>query len=216
LKTLHLLPNILHEESLWRCDLPPLQALIAESEKGGRQFLKKFTGQIAIPIYLLNEHTHDIKSLLELKEEEIGLVSDAGLPCLADPGAELVFLARKKGIEIKAYPGPSSITLSLMLSGLPSQKFTFHGYLERDPIALQKQLVSFSSHMTHIFIETPYRNQKMLEMILKVRRPHDLLCVCCDLMGPNQQVISKPINEWSSVSEFQKRPAIFLIYPKTK
>lgn len=212
MKTLYLLPNILHEESTWRFDPPELDALIAESEKGGRQFLKKFFGKIALPIYLLNEHTQDLKPLLLIPEERVGLISDAGLPCLADPGSQLVLLCRKKGIQIHAYPGPSSIFLSLMLSGLPAQQFTFHGYLERDPALLVKQLSALPSRITHIFIETPYRNQKMLEAILKARKPKDMLCVAWDLMGPNQQVISQPIQDWKTLPDLQKKPAIFLIY----
>jgi 16S rRNA (cytidine1402-2'-O)-methyltransferase len=193
--------------------MPALDALIAESEKGGRQFLKKFFGKITIPIYLLNEHTQDLTPLLTLPEDIIGLVSDAGLPCIADPGSQLVFLARKKGIKIEAYPGPSSILLALMLSGLPAQQFTFHGYLEREPALLHKQLISLQSHITHIFIETPYRNQKMLEAILKARKPKDLLCVAWDLMGPEQIVISQPIQDWKQLPNLQKKPAIFLICP---
>lgn len=212
MKVLHLLPNVLHEESTWRFEPPELDALIAESEKGGRQFLKKFFGKIALPIYLLNEHTSDPAPLLQLAEARVGLISDAGLPCLADPGSQLVLLARKKDIEIHAYPGPSSIVLSLMLSGLPAQQFTFHGYLERDPALLHKQLASLSAQMTHIFIETPYRNQKMLEAIIKARKPKDLLCVASDLMGCGERVISKPICEWTTLPDLQKKLAIFLLY----
>ena len=212
MKSLHLLPNVLHEASNWRFDPPHIDALIAESEKGGRQYLKKFFGKIAVPIYLLNEHTQDLGSLLTLAEESIGLVSDAGLPCLADPGSQLVLLAKKQKVAIYAYPGPSSIVLSLMLSGLPAQSFTFHGYLERDPLLLRKQLSSFSSHTTHIFIETPYRNQKMLEAILKARKPKDLLCVASDLMGPDQSVVTSAICDWRASPDFHKKPAIFLIH----
>ena len=212
MKTLHLLPNLLHEDSSWRFDPPPLDALIAESEKGGRQFQKKFFGHISLPIYLLNEHTQDVHPLLSLSEDNIGLISDAGLPCLADPGSQLVSLARKNNIPIHAYPGPSSIFLSLMLSGLPAQRFTFHGYLERDVPALEKQLASLPPRHTHIFIETPYRNQKLLTHILKIRKPKDLLCIAADLMGPSQTVISQPISDWKSLPALQKQPAIFLLY----
>lgn len=213
MKTLYLLPNLLHEDSTWRFEPPPLDALIAESDKGGRQFLKKFFGKITIPIYLLNEHTQDPSLLLVLPQEKIGLISDAGLPCLADPGSQLVFLAKKQKIDIHAYPGPCSIVLALMLSGLPSQRFTFHGYLERDVPALQKQLTSLSPDMTHIFIETPYRNQKLLNLILKTRRPKDLLCVASDLMGPCETVLTQPICDWTSLPDIHKKPTIFLIHP---
>src|SRR6185437_5912853 len=94
---------------------PVLDALIAESERAGRQYLKRYgLGQRSI--YLLNEHTQDPCELLEIKEEKIGLISDAGMPCLADPGADLIWMARQKGVEIHAFSGPSSILLSLVLS----------------------------------------------------------------------------------------------------
>lgn len=212
MRVLHLLPNLLHPDSCWSFTPPAMQALIAESEKGGRQFLKRFLGKIEIPIYTLNEHTQDLKPLLVLREESVGLISDAGLPCLADPGARFIFEARKKEISIQAYPGPSSIFLALMLSGLSGQKFMFHGYLERESAQLIKQIKHFAPQMTHIFIETPYRNDKLLATLLATLNSQDLLCVAVDLMGKEEKVTTLSVKEWKKEVSFHKRPAVFLVW----
>ncbi len=213
MKILYLLPNLLHEEDSFTFQAPALDALIAESEKGGYTYLKRFSIP-KIPAYFLNEHTKNIQELLAISEEKVGLISDAGLPCLADPGAELVFQARKKGVEIHAISGPSSLTLALMLSGLRAQSFTFHGYLAKEEKDLVQQVRSFSRKMTHLFIEAPYRNLKMLEFLLKTLAPEDLLCVAWDLTGPGQGVISQTVREWKNnkLPDLHKKPAIFLIY----
>lgn len=210
MKTLYLLPNVLHEEGKLDFISPAIDAIIAESEKGARAFLKRFSlGHL--PIYLLNEHTRDLKELLDLREEKIGLISDCGLPCLADPGADFVQHARKKGVEIHAFPGPSSIFLALMLSGMSAQAFTFHGYLERDSDKLLKQIRAFSKGMTHIFIEAPYRNQRLLEHLLKALESKDRLCVAWDLTGPDQGVISETVEKWKTLHLPNKKPAVFVL-----
>lgn len=213
MKTLYLLPNQLHENAPLNFNPPAFDALIAESEKGGRSYLKRHALGI-LPIYLLNEHTSDIQELLNLKEERIGLISDAGMPCLADPGAQLVFAARQKNIQIYAFPGPSSILLGLTLSGLPGQSFMFHGYLKRDGEELAKQIRALPKKMTHIFIETPYRNDKMVAYLLKNLSDHDLLCVACNLTGPDEAVISQPVKIWRAkpLTSFDKKPVIFLVF----
>lgn len=211
MKILILLPNLLHEEAAFTFQIPPLDALIAESEKGGYTYLKK-ASLPKVPTYLLNEHTKNLDELLQIPEEKVGLISDAGVPCLADPGSELVFKARQKGIQIEAIPGPSSIPLALMLSGLPAQAFTFHGYLSREEKELEKQIRSFPKKMTQIFIEAPYRNQKLLDFLLKHLRPDDLLSIAWDLTGPNQGVISQPVRAWKNLPDIHKKPAVFLVY----
>jgi 16S rRNA (cytidine1402-2'-O)-methyltransferase len=213
MRILYLLPNLLHEQATWPLQPPALDALIAESEKAGRQYLKRYAlGQR--PIYLLNEHTRNPLELLQLEEERVGLISDAGMPCLADPGADLIWAARQKGIEIHAFPGPSSIVLALVLSGLPGQKFTFHGYLERDTPKLEQQIRALPKKMTHIFIETPYRNQKMLEQLLRCLHDQDRLSIAIDLTGPEEQVISLSVKEWKRAKHplLDKRPAVFLLF----
>ena len=154
MKTLILLPNLLYEEAAFTFQIPPLDALIAESEKGGYTYLKK-ASLPKLPTYFLNEHTKNIDELLEIAEEKVGLISDAGAPCLADPGSELVFKARQKGIKIEAISGPSSIFLALMLSGLPAQTFSFHGYLSREEKELETETYIKSRVMSASFSGRP-------------------------------------------------------------
>jgi 16S rRNA (cytidine1402-2'-O)-methyltransferase len=211
MKTLHLLPNLLHEQAQWEFRPPKIDALVAESERGGYAYMKRF-GMAKVPLYLLNEHTERPEELVGLKEESVGVVSDAGLPCLADPGANLVWAAREQGIEVKAYPGPSSMMLALMLSGLPAQSFIFHGYLEREPALLEKQIRLLPKNITHVFIETPYRNQRMLETLLKTLAPEDRLCVAWNLTGPDEGVVSKRVKAWKQLPDLQKKPGVFLCF----
>lgn len=212
MKTLYLLPNILHEQSTWQFTPPVLDALIAESEKGGRTYLKRFC-HATLPIHLLNEHTKKPLELLNLKEARVGLISDAGMPCLADPGAQLILAARQRGVVIQAFPGPSSIILGLMLSGFSGQAFTFHGYLSRDVGELAKQIRSFSKRMTHIFIETPYRNDKMVDHLLKNLNENDLLSIAWNLTAPDEGVITQSVKNWKTqpLPSFDKKPAVFLV-----
>ncbi|MES2344680.1 MAG: SAM-dependent methyltransferase [Chlamydiota bacterium] len=220
-----LLPNLLSPESTPYDTFTPsiakavstLNGLIAESPKGGRIFLKHF-GRLDLPQTLLNEHTKDLAELLEpLKKGECwGLVSDCGLPCLADPGRELVLKARALNIPVKAYSGPSSIPLALMLSGLPAQAFTFHGYLEREPERLVSQLLTLQTQkITHLFIEAPYRNEKLLTLLIKSLRDNTMLSVASDLTGPAETVHTHPIRHWKKLPlpPIDKKPAIFLFYP---
>lgn len=233
--TLLLLPNVLGEEAAHELFLPAsvdravqtLDGLIAESPKGGRTFLRRFSFPppktfADIPIELLNEHTPEdqIDPLLQpiLRGERWGLVSDAGLPCLADPGAKCVYRARELGIAIEAFVGPSAMTLALMLSGLSGQAFTFHGYLEREPSLRVKeiqalQVASLKKGSTQIFIEAPYRTPKMLETLLKTLSDATLLCVAWDLTLPTQGVICQPIRLWKkkALPLLDKKPAVFLV-----
>lgn len=230
-----LLPNVLAPEQEGVHELPiglqqqvqDLDGMIAESEKGARYFMRRFTFSKGrtfrdIPIVLLNEHTpeEEIPQLLQplLKGECWGLVSDCGLPCLADPGAKLVSHARRHAIEVQAFSGPSSIVLALMLSGLPAQSFAFHGYLEREPEKTaaqirQLQKRSKEDKATQLFIETPYRNQKLFDCLLQNLMPTTLLCVAWDLTLPSQAVICQSVAEWkkSAPPSIHKKPAVFLI-----
>jgi len=207
--------------------VPKLDGLIAESEKGGRHYLKRFSfpeGKTFrdIPIKLLSEHTKEsefLELLMPIMQGQVwGLVSDAGLPCLADPGAKLVFLARQKGIDIEAHMGPSSIVLALMLSGLGAQKFCFEGYLPKEASELTgaiKQLEqrAIKEGSTHIFIETPYRSQQMLEKLISILQEKMKLSVSLDLTLPSQLVMTKTIKEWRKDPkvDIQKRLAVFVI-----
>ncbi len=229
-----LLPNLLGEQRYYETFLPvsvakavqTLDGLIAESEIEGRRFLSRFQTKKPvreIPIALFNEHTPDknLDFLLEplVLGQRWGLVSDAGLPCIADPGSKLVHRARQRGIKIQAFVGPSSILLSLMLSGLPGQRFNFHGYLDRDPDQRQKHIqrlakVSHEEATTQIFIEVPYRNSHMLATLLATLSDQVWLCVAWDLTLPTQGVLSQTVQVWkkSPLPNLDKKPAIFLIY----
>lgn len=226
-----LLPNLLGDHRHHELFLPTsvdkavstLDGLIAESSQGGRRFLSRFQTKKPVnevPIALLNEHTKDsdLDFLLEpiRKGERWGLVSDCGTPCIADPGAKLVSRARQSGIAIQAFVGPSSIILSLMLSGLPAQQFTFNGYIDKAPEDRQKtilQLEKKAAIATQIFIETPYRNQHTLQALIDTLADTTLLCVAWDLTLPTQGILSQPIAIWkkSPLPNLEKKAAIFLI-----
>jgi 16S rRNA (cytidine1402-2'-O)-methyltransferase len=147
---------------------------------------------------------------------DIGLLSEAGCPGVADPGAEVVALAHKKGIEVVPLVGPSSILLALMASGMNGQMFTFHGYLPlKDPERSRalKKLEQLAPRTTSIFIETPYRNQQMIETVLKTLQPHSRFCIAADLTLETEYVVMKTVGEWrkTKIPDLHKRPAIFLI-----
>jgi 16S rRNA (cytidine1402-2'-O)-methyltransferase len=233
--TLWLLPNLLGETASQAQGFPTaledavrgLDGLIAESEKGGRAFLRRFAFSPAktwkeVPIRLLNEHTQEVASLLEplVRGETWGLVSDAGLPCLADPGALLVRFAREKGCGVRALAGPSSPMLALMLSGLPAQSFAFHGYLHRDPIPQIRMLEkrSQAEGSTHLFIEAPYRNERLLRTLIATLSDSVVLAVACDLTLPTEQVTVLPVRTWKerSLPCIDKRPAVFLFCSEIK
>lgn len=229
-----LLPNLLGEQRHHEVFLPSsvdravgsLDGLIAESEQAGRRFLGRFFDSkqaAAIPIALYNEHTPDdhIDFLLEpiTRGERWGLVSDAGLPCIADPGSKLVRRAREQGILIQAFVGPSSILMGLMLSGLPGQRFCFHGYLDASPEKREQRIVqlqkaSLSDNSTQIFIETPYRNKHLLESLIKRLDDKTWLCVAWDLTLSTQGILSQRVERWkkSPLPNLEKKAAIFMLY----
>jgi 16S rRNA (cytidine1402-2'-O)-methyltransferase len=145
-------------------------------------------------------------------------MSDAGCPGIADPGAKLVELAHQKGVRVVPFVGPSSIVLSLMASGLNGQQFAFLGYLPIDKALRNQKLKeiekrSLSHKETQLFIETPYRNQHMLEAILAVCQPNTRLCVACDISLSTEMIITKTIASWKKnpLPELHKRPTVFLL-----
>lgn len=231
--TLLLLPNVLGEVKHHEPFLPAsvdkavatLDGLISESEKGGRRFLGRFTMEKRphdVPLALLNEHSsiEDIDFLLEpvRQGERWGVVSDGGLPCIADPGSMLVHRAKQLGVKVQAFSGPSSLMLSLMLSGLPAQRFTFHGYLpkaEEDRAAAIKKLEgdAVRSGYTQIFIEVPYRNMNTLETLLSTLKRDTLLCIAWELTLPEQGVLTQTVENWkkSPLPNLEKRNAIFIV-----
>lgn len=234
--TLYLIPVTLGDDdiaALLPKSLPPevikitknLENFVVESEKSARHFLS--TIKTAKPVRelalnLLNEHTPDenVAALLAplLAGKDVGLMSDAGCPGVADPGAKLVDLAHQKGIHIVPFVGPSSILLSLMASGLNGQQFTFLGYLPVDKTVRNQKLKeiekrSLTHKETQIFIETPYRNQHMLEAILSFCQPNTRLCVACDISLATEMIVTKPISSWKKapLPDLHKRPTVFLL-----
>ncbi|MCE2982736.1 MAG: SAM-dependent methyltransferase [Parachlamydia sp.] len=227
-----LLPNLLGDHKHAEVFLSPsvakavgtLDGLIAESESEGRRYLKRFETKkpaAEIPLALFNEHTPDshIDFLLEpiIKGERWGFVSDAGLPCIADPGSKLVQRARQRGLVVQAFAGPSSILLALMLSGFQGQKFFFHGYLEKELAKRQEHLkrlvqIAQSEQATQIFMEAPYRNMHTLQTAIDTLPNHAWLAVAWDLTMPTQGIVCQSIVSWkkSTPPNLEKKPAIFL------
>lgn len=232
---LYLLPNTLSQEEDALKTLPSgvqevvcgLQHLIAESEKGGRQFLKRFSFHEPktfrdITIHLLNEHTTKVQKtdlIHQVKEGgNWGLVSDCGMPCLADPGEDFVHLAHENKIPVEVIMGPSSLFLALILSGLNSQRFNFAGYLPREEPLLKKQIKELEKHSclhnaVCFFIETPYRNEKLFEQLLSHLDVNTKLCVAVDLTLKTQWVSTKTILQWKKGDKpcLNKRPSVFLL-----
>lgn len=224
---LYLLPNVLDDEENWFSPamvraVTSMQGLIAESEKGGRRFLLRFFSREqmnSMPLRLLNEHTpsSELENLLDpvAKGERWGLISDAGLPCIADPGASLVLRARQRQLAVSTFPGPSSPIIALQLSGLNGQRFSFHGYLPHEN--LEKTLVrleerSIRDKASQIWIETPYRNGKMVAAALDVLHSMTLLCLAVEVMSERASVETRTIAEWrKNPPIIKKAPCIFLL-----
>lgn len=225
--TLHLLPNLLDEEGDPKEAFPPslwpvmdrLDGIISETPKVARRFFRHFSYKelLALPMESYNEHTRDgdFTDLIApmLRGETWGFVPDAGLPCIADPGYRLVDLARKKGIKVHAHVGPSSIIQAILLSGLPSQSFAFHGYFPHK-IDEAKRLLASNINL-HLFIEAPYRNMQLLGKLKEILKPKDQLAVAVDLMKPTEEVFCHDIKTWKSKSvSLHKRPAIYMVHQK--
>ncbi len=201
-----------------------IDTFIVEELRTARRFLRKagYTRDFeSVTFYLLNEHTPDNEAshMLEkaLAGKAVGLLSEAGLPCVADPGNIIVRLAHRKGIRVIPLTGPSSIMLALMSSGLNGQNFVFHGYLPVKPDERIKALRELEhaaalGNQTQIFIETPYRNVAMLESIIKTCHPSMLLCIAADLTLETEWIRSMPVHEWKKENpQLHKRPAVFLL-----
>ncbi|MCD7936561.1 MAG: SAM-dependent methyltransferase [Tannerellaceae bacterium] len=198
---------------------------IVENIRTARRFLKKAEPQIRIDdltFYELNKHTspEELSGFLAplAQGQSIGLLSEAGCPAIADPGADIVAIAQRKGYPVVPLVGPSSILLSLMGSGFNGQSFAFHGYLPIDGgerSAYLKKLESriYGENQTQIFIETPYRNNKLAEEILRTCRPSTRLCIASDLTCNNEYIKTRTIKEWKGhLPDLNKKPTIFLLY----
>lgn len=199
---------------------------VVENEKTARKFLK--AAGLAIPQsqLILHDYGKHVREGVDynkvfanvLKGKDLGLMSEAGCPAVADPGAEVVMEAHRRGIQVIPLVGPSSILLALMASGFNGQKFTFHGYLpidkgERTRKIKELEVQSMRERMTQIFIETPFRNNQLLAELLRVAKPSTKLCVAANLTAPNQTILTKTVAEWkNSRVDLHKIPAIFLLF----
>jgi 16S rRNA (cytidine1402-2'-O)-methyltransferase len=202
-----------------------LQHFVVEQPKTARQFLSALKHEQPIQTLhfaTLNEHTaaNELPELLAplLAGHDVGIISEAGCPGIADPGATLVNLAHRNGIRVVPLVGPSSILLALMASGLNGQCFAFHGYLPIAEANRKKAIAlieaeSIRRNQTQMFIETPYRNDKMFAALLAQCRPETLLCVATDITLPSEQIQTSSIAQWKSqpLPQLNKRPSLFLL-----
>ncbi|GGD29979.1 SAM-dependent methyltransferase [Flavobacterium orientale] len=197
---------------------------IVENEKTARKFIKQIHPEKAQPslrISLLNKHTEEREyaAMLQpcLEGKNVGLMSEAGCPGVADPGAVIVKLAHEKGIQVVPLVGPSSILLAMMGSGMNGQSFAFNGYLPIDKSEKKAALknlerLSFEKNQAQLFIETPYRNNKLLEDILQALQNSTRLCIATDITLPTEYIKTLTINDWKKTKvDLHNRPTIFII-----
>jgi len=197
---------------------------IVENEKTARRFIKKISprkSQPGLHLEVLNKYTEtgSIPTFLAPCDagQNIGILSEAGCPGIADPGAEVVKFAHDKGIQVIPLVGPSSIFLALMASGLNGQSFAFNGYLPIDNAERKKSIksmekVSKSERQTQLFMETPYRNDKLLAELLRTLSPKTHLCVACDITLTTEYIKTMMVSEWKKTTlDLHKRPTIFII-----
>ncbi|WP_201456845.1 SAM-dependent methyltransferase [Chlamydia sp. 17-3921] len=232
--TLYLFPNTLGNRRLEMLPIAlgeiirNLNGLIVESDRGGRAFLSlwKIPDVHKFPLAILNKKDRSTKAWdfylepIVKHQENWGLISDAGLPCIADPGSGLVHRARSLKIPIQAFSGPCSITLALMLSGLPSQNFTFLGYLPQNPRERSKSIQDFAKKAhTFVCIETPYRNAYTFQSLLEFLPLHAQVCVARDLSGEFELVLTRSVETWIHSQDLEdikaaitKIPTIFVFF----
>lgn len=198
---------------------------IVENEKSARKFIKKISprkSQPSLHLYLLDKYTEELETqhYLEVcsKGINVGLLSEAGVPAIADPGASIVQLAHQKRISVVPLVGPSSILMAMMASGLNGQNFAFNGYLpieksERKKSIKQLEKWSFDKNQSQIFIETPYRNEKLMTDLLQILSDNTQLCVAVDISLPTEYIKTMTVAKWKKIKEnLHKRPAIFIIH----
>lgn len=228
---LYLIPTLLGNDDFersipkWNLEIiKSIHVFVVENEKSARKFIKTVLPekkQSELEIHLLDKNTTD-SELTELSKllsgtKDIGILSEAGLPAVADPGARLVRLAHEKKIEVIPLVGPSSILLALMASGMNGQQFSFHGYLPIDKLERKKAIQKLESDSrnnscTQIFMETPYRNNQLVEDLVKFCNPSTLICVACNLTMEDELISTRTAKDWAQKkTDFHKKPAIFLL-----
>lgn len=202
-----------------------IKHFIVEEVRTARRFLKKVEPSIdidSLTFYPLNKHTlaAEISGYLKplVGGEPMGVISEAGCPAIADPGADVVAIAQRRGLKVVPLVGPSSILLSVMGSGFNGQSFAFHGYLpidqaERTRKIKQLEQRAYAEDQTQLFIETPYRNRRLLEELLQTCRPQTRLCIACNVTCEDEYIRTRTVKEWKgNFPNLEKRPCIFLIY----
>ena len=226
--TVYLIPSLLHEEGLrsipsYITDIvKQCTVLFVENERTTRRFLKKLDKEIVIDNYewftMTNDDPNSDSFRKKIKEEKtIGIISEAGCPGIADPGQQLVAVAQELSIEVKPLVGPNSIVLALMASGMNGQQFRFAGYLpiknpERNNAIKELESESAKKNCTQIFIETPYRNNQLMEALLSVCQPSTKICIAVDLTGEKELIKTRSVADWKrNKPDIHKRPAIFLL-----
>lgn len=202
-----------------------IQEYIVENEKTARKFIKAIHPekvQADLKISVLNKHTDffDFEKMISpcLHGKNIGLMSEAGCPGVADPGAAIVKIAHEKGIQVVPLVGPSSILLALMGSGMNGQSFAFNGYLpidknEKKTAIKNYERLSFEKDQSQLFIETPYRNNKLVEDLLQTLQPSTLLCIATDITLPTEYIKTFTVQQWKKTKvDLHNRPTIFIIH----
>jgi len=197
---------------------------VVENEKSARRFIKKISprkSQPGLKLELLNKYTEPqaIPAFLNpcLNGHDVGIISEAGAPGIADPGSEVVKFAHEKNIQVVPLVGPSSIFMALMASGMNGQNFAFNGYLpidssERKNAIKRLERLSKENDQSQLFIETPYRNDKLFAELIKALSKNTMLCIACDITLPTEYIATKTISDWKNTPvELHKRPAIFII-----
>lgn len=227
---LYLIPNTLGEDNFSfvlpdevKSVIESLDYFIVENERTARAYIKRLLPnkiQKDIHVEIIDKHTDplDLPRFLRPIEngKNAGIISEAGVPCIADPGAEIVSIAHRKGLKVIPLVGPSSILLALMASGFNGQQFAFRGYLPFDQQIRKRVFQAMNKDIkdgiTQIFMETPYRNNKLLDELLKIMHPETKLCIACDITLENEYIRTKTIANWvGSLPDLHKRPTIFLI-----
>lgn len=202
-----------------------IKHFIVENVRTARRFLKKADPSLVIDtltFYELNKHTsaEDVAGYLAplAAGEDVGVISEAGCPAIADPGADVVAMAQRKGFRVVPLVGPSSILMSVMGSGFNGQSFAFHGYLpidatERTNTIKRLEGRIYSENQTQLFIETPYRNNKLAEELIRACRPSTKLCIASRITCEDEFIRTLPVKEWAGkVPDLSKKPTIFLLY----
>jgi len=226
----YLIPAVLHENAtvvlpLYIIDaVKNCQVLFVENERTTRRYLKKIWKEMVIEDYEwfnMKEVNDEVATSFKQKiteKKNIGIISEAGCPGVADPGQFLVSIAHQMNVIVKPLVGPNSILLALMASGMNGQQFQFVGYLPIDTAERSKAIKHLESESrqkkcTQIFIETPYRNNQLMETLTKTLHPQTKICVAADLTSPTETIQTKTAQQWKiAMPQIHKRPAIFLIY----